>query len=175
MENWVNNCKCLLLKTVKMLDHRSLHFVLFDRKLHTNSQRKNSQRLFYFVFLYGKKLYWPLLWNKIKQFISVTQLDYLENESNLTEKVQYKCSTVVRVTHFQVFLKKSFIFDQSVIHLHSRFPHCAQFWLERNQRNFGLKTNKWFSWTWTGKKDQSTGNDRSFRITKKHSSIFNCR
>jgi hypothetical protein len=54
MENWVNNCKCLLLKTVKMLDHRSLHFVLFDRKLHTNSQRKNSQRLF-ILFFYMEK------------------------------------------------------------------------------------------------------------------------
>jgi hypothetical protein len=141
-----------VIKNCKNARSSFITFRFIWQKVAHKLSTKKLTKVIYFVFLYGKKLYWPLLWNKIKQFISVTQLDYLENESNLTEKVQYKCSTVVRVTHFQVFLKKSFIFDQSVIHLHSRFPHCAQFWLERNQRNFGLKTNKWFSWTWTGKK-----------------------
>jgi len=39
-----------------MLDHRSLHFVLFDRKLHTSSQRKNSQMLYILFFCMEKTL-----------------------------------------------------------------------------------------------------------------------
>ena len=58
-----------------------------------------------------------------------SDLNQCEASSKVATGYDFSKAMTFQLTHFEVFLKKPLVFDQFVVHFHTRFPNVRKLWL----------------------------------------------